>query len=855
MDKIIKICSALFFLLFLRVQNSDGQIWLWAKGEYPTSVSSGCVPEQITTDKSGNIIEIGDIVGSAQVGSYTINSSPSGNAVYIAKYDQNGNVLWVTTQVQQWLEEAHAYAVATDAVGNFYVSGSFQDTIQFGTYRLTTEVRIGPFEGFFLAKFNPNGNIKWLIGPKYSNGSTSGDGVATDAAGNVYLLGAYSGILEIGNDTLVSGPDSTGMFLAKYDSNGTFKWLTGATDGGGGYVLASDGSANLYVTGVFYHYLSAGSYYITDTYPYNGDQALLKYDSSGNLIWLKNALLNNSSSMIAPSSTSRLAISTNVAGDIYITADYAGSVSFGSYTLSNYCTGSSAFIAKYNSSGNVIWAEAMTTDSSYCGTSEGSSISADNWGNIYLGGNMTNVNTLGGMTIGNIGYGRNFLMKLDGNGTALCASVINGFEYSLNGVAADPVGPNVYFAANDLEGDWTFGNTTLTGIGNWSYVAKWTCDSCRIPVNIATSNSTICPGDTTTIAASGSSGYIWSTGSTTDSIMVSPSITTIYAVYVSNGTCAGDTSITIHVNSSPLPIITSSGKICIGESDTISISGGTGYKWSNGDTTSTIIVSPISNTNYTVLVYGTLCSIHDSTSVLVFPYPLPSISTMQSICSGQSANLLASGGSAYLWSTGSTISSISVTPLTSTIYSVIVSNGYCSTSDSVTVVVNPLPNATVCCDTSIIPGSKVQLISSGGDNYSWSPSNGLSCDTCPNPFASPSHNTTYTLTITSDSGCAATGTVTIDVSCGEVFIPNVFSPNQTGYNNILYVRGQCIAQMDFCVFDRWGNKVFESQNPNQGWDGTFKGQPMSMATYMWFVKATLIDGTSIEKKGNVTLVR
>jgi gliding motility-associated-like protein len=94
----------------------------------------------------------------------------------------------------------------------------------------------------------------------------------------------------------------------------------------------------------------------------------------------------------------------------------------------------------------------------------------------------------------------------------------------------------------------------------------------------------------------------------------------------------------------------------------------------------------------------------------------------------------------------------------------------------------------------------------------------------------------------------------VDVGCGEVFIPTAFSPNEA-HNSILYVRGPCIASMDFMVFDRWGNKVFESQNSDKGWDGTYKGQPMNMATYVWLLTATLQDGTSISKKGNVTLVR
>jgi gliding motility-associated-like protein len=97
--------------------------------------------------------------------------------------------------------------------------------------------------------------------------------------------------------------------------------------------------------------------------------------------------------------------------------------------------------------------------------------------------------------------------------------------------------------------------------------------------------------------------------------------------------------------------------------------------------------------------------------------------------------------------------------------------------------------------------------------------------------------------------------VTVDVLCGNVFIPNVFSPNGDGHDDYLFVRGDCITNMTFVVFDRWGNKVFESTSLSKGWDGTYNGQPMNTGSYIWYLKATLKDGATIERKGDVTLVR
>jgi gliding motility-associated-like protein len=86
-------------------------------------------------------------------------------------------------------------------------------------------------------------------------------------------------------------------------------------------------------------------------------------------------------------------------------------------------------------------------------------------------------------------------------------------------------------------------------------------------------------------------------------------------------------------------------------------------------------------------------------------------------------------------------------------------------------------------------------------------------------------------------------------------VPDVFSPNGDVHNDVLYVRSTCISSLDFLVFDRWGNKIFETNNINQGWDGNYNGSPMNIGTYIWYLKGTTVDGVSIKEKGNVTLVR
>ncbi|HXP49889.1 MAG TPA: gliding motility-associated C-terminal domain-containing protein, partial [Bacteroidia bacterium] len=169
-----------------------------------------------------------------------------------------------------------------------------------------------------------------------------------------------------------------------------------------------------------------------------------------------------------------------------------------------------------------------------------------------------------------------------------------------------------------------------------------------------------------------------------------------------------------------------------------------------------------------------------------------------------------------------------------------------------TIYINPLP--TVCCNATISIDQSVQLNTTNSISCSWQPSSGLSCTNCCNPVASPLATTTYTVTMVSDSGCSATELITIDVNC-NIFVPEAFSPNNDGQNDVLYVRGDCIKTLDFIVFDRWGNKVFETNDKDIGWDGYSKGEAMNTGEYVYSLTATKYDGTTIEKKGNVALVR
>ena len=144
--------------------------------------------------------------------------------------------------------------------------------------------------------------------------------------------------------------------------------------------------------------------------------------------------------------------------------------------------------------------------------------------------------------------------------------------------------------------------------------------------------------------------------------------------------------------------------------------------------------------------------------------------------------------------------------------------------------------------------------------YQWTPSQFMETPQLPNTVVTPDTTMTYTVTVTDTFGCQRTDTVTVKVNpvvCDMpfVFIPNSFTPNGDGRNDVLYVRSDILVDCHFIVYNRWGEKVFETFNQEIGWDGTFKGKECPRATYDWYFKGTCKDGDETEMKGNVTLIR
>jgi gliding motility-associated-like protein len=178
-----------------------------------------------------------------------------------------------------------------------------------------------------------------------------------------------------------------------------------------------------------------------------------------------------------------------------------------------------------------------------------------------------------------------------------------------------------------------------------------------------------------------------------------------------------------------------------------------------------------------------------------------------------------------------------------------------------------LPTATPVQDPITIPvGTSTNILMNyTGDitSYNWLPTTRLNCTNCPAPLANPQYTTKYTVEIADRHGCANTGEITIVVVCGKenVFIPNTFSPNGDGRNEVFYPKGTGLFRVkSMRVFNRWGEIVFEkneftANDPSAGWNGMFKGKLASPDTYIYTMEILCENNTIIPVKGNVTLLR
>jgi gliding motility-associated-like protein len=404
----------------------------------------------------------------------------------------------------------------------------------------------------------------------------------------------------------------------------------------------------------------------------------------------------------------------------------------------------------------------------------------------------------------------------------------------------------------------------------------------------AVSSLSMCGGDNGNLTASGGTSYTWTPGAGLSSTNIaSPAVTasasTIYTVQIDNNgpgyTCSKTLTTSVTVYPKPTAIFTDTMNPCGGGVNFFdsSVPNITSWQWTLSPSATSTVQNPYyfysnGGTNTITLVVTTGDGCKDTMQqVITVQIPPPvSVNSGSTVCLGTKVQLSASGGTAYAWTptVSLDVSSIAdpvASPTTSTQYSVVIStSANCNflLMTNVGIIAPPPSTAYASANPSfVVTGNSTQLTYSGppGLTVTWLPVGTTTPSTGYTVSASPNRPTTYTAVV-SNGACSERASVLVEAyteGCidKDVFVPNTFTPNNDGQNDILYVRGLKVQEVYFAVYDRWGEKVFETNDKNKGWDGIYNGRASDVGVFGWYLRVKCFNGEEAFRKGNVTLIR
>lgn len=405
-------------------------------------------------------------------------------------------------------------------------------------------------------------------------------------------------------------------------------------------------------------------------------------------------------------------------------------------------------------------------------------------------------------------------------------------------------------------------------------------DSILIPVLNAPSlslsnNVAICIGDTASLIASGSGNFLWlpNLGLNCDTcltVLAHPLVTTTYYLTLTDtiAGCQNSDSVVVTVNT--LPILTLSNDTTVCEGSTLNLSASasgniiftwvpnTGLSCSNcPNPTATLADSIIYNVM--ALNATTGCMYHDNITINTIPIPNVIINSDSIVCLGDSLQLTAVGANNYLWSTGSNSAFIYVTPNQQSTYEVTGFNGLCSVSVQKNISVISI-NPPIASDTTICKDAQIILAVNGSTNVEW-----YFSETDITPFYrgltyqtdALSEATTFYL-LSNDGLCKSDyRTINILVQECPTLVPNIFTPNGDGTNDIFYIETEHFVDAKVKIYNRWGILIYEWIGMNGGWNGKINGDATDANAGVYYYLAELMDskGISTLKQGFVELIR
>jgi len=544
----------ILFILLLLPFSAGAQGWQWGRG----STGAGLQSWPVATDPSGNVFTAGFtfdeyITGTAQpvmFGTYTVPISISNDSVkswqsIIAKYDADGNFLWARGTQNG---TASPINIATDQNGNSLLFGSLSSPVlEIGSITLTNTIY--PESSYFLAKFDPAGNVLWAITAGNAQGSESflggrtfiqvpgTGGIATDAAGNIYITANFHlPTIKIGTYTLTNADPSGNtddIFVAKYSPSGNVVWAasSGGTGNDDAYGLTVTPAGDIYIAGVFNSAVAAfGPSVIANAGDGTGNAFIAEYNSSGTPVW--------ASGSGGAGGEFALGIASDASNNVYLTGGFKdSSITFSGADIANPYSGSYVlYLVKFNTVNKVSWYKTIGDPTGM--NAWGFSMAMSPCGAIWVSGSfggLLDSSELADCEISidghilNIPAGSKDPLFIAGFSTAGAyegSAALQSGAGREDGIACDGQG-NVYLCADYFCRPFVIGSDTLAAIPDsgtyqWQYVAKYTFADVSDPDTFYTHrDTTACTYAGVVLnAPKGYTRYLWDNGSTGTTLTV-----------------------------------------------------------------------------------------------------------------------------------------------------------------------------------------------------------------------------------------------------------------------------------------------------------------------------------------------
>ena len=544
-----KVCSLLLLLSFLSSVHANGQGWQWGRG----NTGGGMDGWPVATDPSGNVFAAGIDFGGATTywgpgDSITYSTGGSGYQTIMVKYDGNGNYLWGRGTSNG---DSYIMNIATDQSGNSFLFGTVNGpSLQIGGVTMTNAAY--PAVQYFLAKFDPNGNLLWVKNEGGAQGtyvSAVGSfvlgtgGISTDATGNIYITCNFSTpSVTVGSFTLTNA-DPSGLtddiLVAKYDPSGNVLWAKKA--GGSGaddaYGLAVTSLGDVYIAGVFSSSsIVFGPSTISGASSSASNAFIARYNQSGTPTWACSS--GGSGGELA------VGVAADAANNVYLTGGLIdNSISFSGTTITNPYPGSSVlYLVKFKQDNTVDWFKTIGASSS---STSGYCIAMSLCNTIWVSGILNGPVNIDGHTLmpPDASSDPVFIAGFNTSGTYAGSAALQSGGDDQNGIACDRNG-NVFMCSDYTAETFIVGNDTLAGFSGslgseLLYVAKYTYTNSS-PTMFSLGNDTATCSPILLHVPLTNVSFQWQNGST-DSFLVATAPGTYYVTVNDSGCYSSDT--------------------------------------------------------------------------------------------------------------------------------------------------------------------------------------------------------------------------------------------------------------------------------------------------------------------------